>query len=490
MSITNRLEKMKFSERFEYTSLPIALKWSVIIACFITFAMGILGWFLIEQQADFHQQQNKILGSSLVNQLARASSEPLLAQDDLALSLLVRHEEKEKFIIGIQIFDKEGTLQATEGVSAIWDIRTLLNAAPDNNSLRWQTPNTKAISYFSVIKYQQLPVGIALVTFDRKPLDAQQTKLTNVLITTTVLLVIFTILLAFPLAFKLFSPIRKLVEAGDALTTDNLTGLTIVERKDEIGRVLDSFKSLADDMETKKKVESAFSQFLSPSIARQVLNQPKGTELGGATIYGSVLFCDVVGFTELSENLAPTEVGKLLNQYFKYFSIAAETCNGTVDKFIGDCIMILFGVPEVDEQHGVQAVTCAVLIQKISEQINASRKAAKLPIIQFRIGINSGEMLAGNLGSAERMQYTVVGDAVNLSSRICDLCEPEQIFVSRETIEQPGIRSITKHQSLGPIQVRGRKQPVYPYNIDIDHFIRQSDIDAYLRHIFFDRENL
>lgn len=490
MSIIHRLVKFRITQRFEYASLPIALKWSLMIACFITLAMGILGWFLIEQQASFHQQQNKILGTSLVKQLARASSEPLLAQDDLALSLLVRHEEKEKFIIGIQIFDKEGTLRASEGVSAIWDIRNLLKLTPVNNSLRWQTPTVKAISYYSIINYQELPVGLALVTFDRNPLDAQQTRLTNVLISATVALVILTILLAFPLAFKLFSPIRKLVEAGDALTIHKSGMPKEIDRKDEIGRVLDSFKSLADDMETKKKVENAFSQFLSPSIAHQVLNQPKGTELGGSTTYGSVLFCDVVGFTELSENLAPAEVGELLNQYFKYFSIAAETCNGTVDKFIGDCIMILFGVPEEDKQHGVQAVTCAVLMQKITEQINTSRIAAELPIIQFRIGINSGSMHAGNLGSHNRMQYTVVGDAVNLSSRICGLCEPEQVLVTRETIEQEGIRSITKHQALGPIQVRGRKQPVYPYIIDLDHFIRQSDIDNYLEHIFVDRESV
>jgi adenylate cyclase len=149
-----QLSKFRTNQRFEYASLPIALKWSLVIACFITFAMGILGWILIGQQASFHQQQNKILGTSLVNQLARASSEPLLAQDDLALSLLVRYEEKEKFIIGIQVFDKEGTLHATEGVSAIWDIKSLLDTTPANNSFKWESPNLNAISYYSVIKYQ------------------------------------------------------------------------------------------------------------------------------------------------------------------------------------------------------------------------------------------------------------------------------------------------------------------------------------------------
>ncbi|PCJ46199.1 MAG: hypothetical protein COA74_06170 [Gammaproteobacteria bacterium] len=477
-------DKLKLAERFEHSSLPIALKWSMVIAIFITIAMGILGWFLIDQQSTFHQKQNSVLGSSLANQLARAASEPLLAQDYLALSLLVRHEQEDKLIIGMQIFDKQGTLRATEGVSAIWDIRSLIKTNPQVASLIWQTPTTKAITYYSLITYQTKPVGIALVTFDQKPLDAQQEHLTDVLIAITITLVLFTLLLAFPMAYRLFSPIRELVEAGDALTSEHNSSGEGSVRKDEIGRVLASFKFLADDMETKKKVEHAFSQFLSPSIARQVLNQPKGTKLGGSMAYGSVLFCDVVGFTEISENLRPAEVGELLNQYFKYFSIVAENCNGTVDKYIGDCIMILFGVPEADNQHAVQAVTCAVLIQKVTERINQKRLSEKLPIIQFRIGINSGEMLAGNLGSDERMQFTVVGDVVNLTSRICGLCEPKQVFVTRETLEQQGLQIITKHQALGSIQVKGRKQPVHPYKIDMEHFIRQSDIDAYLKHIF------
>ena len=91
--------------RFENSSLPIALKWTVVIACFISLAMGLLSWFLINQQNDFHQQQNQVLGRSLVNQLARAASEPILAQDDLALSILVQQEGKEQLIIGMQIFN-------------------------------------------------------------------------------------------------------------------------------------------------------------------------------------------------------------------------------------------------------------------------------------------------------------------------------------------------------------------------------------------------
>jgi len=471
------------SKWFNNSSLPIALKWSVLIACFISLVMGALGWFLISQQNDFHQQQNQVLGRTLVDQLARAASEPILAEDDLALNILVQQEGKDQLIIGMQLFDKDTKLRASNGVSAIWDIHSLLNGQSTEKFRVWQTPESRAITFYSLIKYQEVIAGVALVTIDRQPLEMQLNKMTNALLTTTIALVFISVLMAFPLAYHLYSPIQELVDVRETLNTGDPGNFVRTERKDEIGQVLDTFHDLADGMEQKRKVESAFSQFLSPSIAKQVLSQPQGTQLGGTTTQGSVLFCDVVGFTEMSENLQPVEVGELLNQYFKYFAVATQSCHGTVDKFIGDCMMILFGVPEHDEQHAMHAVTCAVLIQQLAAKINFQRQRIGLPIVQFRIGINSGDMLAGNLGSDERMQFTVVGDVVNLTSRICSICEPGQVLVTRDTLEQPGLRAITQQQSLGPVQVKGRKMPVYPYIIDMHHFIRKSDIDSYINQV-------
>ncbi len=479
---------VRLTKWFDNSSLPIALKWSLMIACFISIVMGILGWFLSNQQKNFHQSQTQVLGNSLVNQLALAASEPILAQDDLALSILIKQEDKDQMIIGTQIFDKNGLLKASTGVSTIWDIRSLIQEDAKPDYLIWQTPDTRAITFHSLIKYQDLIVGIALVTIDREPLELQLKKMTNLFVSTTIGLVIISILFAFPLAYTLSAPIRHLEKVGKTLNQDDSPAISKTDRKDEIGRVLDSFHSLADSMEKKKQVENAFSQFLSPSIARNVLNQPKGTQLGGTTTNGSVLFCDVVGYTEISENLKPDQVGALLNQYFNYFSLAAHSCHGTVDKFIGDCMMIIFGVPENDQQHGIHAVTCAVLIQKIATQINIQRQLNNLPIVRFRIGINSGEMLAGNLGSDERMQYTVVGDTVNLTSRVCNLCEPGQILVTHKTLKEPGFRNIKHPQSLGTVFVKGRKKPVYPYSIDVEHFIREGDIDDYIKQILIEGE--
>ena len=125
-----------------------------------------------------------------------------------------------------------------------------------------------------------------------------------------------------------------------------------------------------------------------------------------------------------------------------------------------------------------------MLIQQISKRISKLRKAKDLPTIKFRIGINSGAMLAGNLGSEDRMQYTVVGDVVNIASRMCSLADEDGVMISQETLDEPGLAALTKHEALGAVNVKGRSQPVYPYVIDCNHFIRQSDIEEYFNTLF------
>lgn len=473
----------RLTRRFENSSLPLAFKWSLIIACFVSLVMGVLGWFLIQQQSDSYRDQNGLLGSLVVDQLALAASEPLMAEDNLGLQVLVRQQEKSALILGMQIFDLQGGVKASAGVSPIGDILALVEQRAETDRLPWRTPYFDAISFFSPIGFKGVVAGYAVVTIDQQPLELQLARLKQTLLTTTLGLILLGMLLAFPLAHRLSRPIRQLVKVGEAVDRGQRKPPPEHQRRDELGQVIHSFHRMAHGMEQKREVEQAFSRYLSPTIARQVLHQPAGGELGGRTLVGSVLFCDVVGFTELSEHLPPQAVGELLNQYFRYFSIAAESCEGTVDKFIGDCIMVLFGVPEADASHGLHAVTCGVLIQEIASRINHARRADGLPLVEFKVGINTGRMLAGNLGSTQRMQYTVVGDSVNLAARVCDICTPGQVLITADTLRQPGVESLVCTEPLPRVKVRGRKQPVMPYRVDGESFLAESSFKESLERI-------
>jgi adenylate cyclase len=137
-----------------------------------------------------------------------------------------------------------------------------------------------------------------------------------------------------------------------------------------------------------------------------------------------------------------------------------------VDKYMGDGVMLVFGAPEPDADHAYHAITCALLIQKLIAHENAFRKEqGKFPV-QFRIGVNTGSMLAGNMGSRERMEYTVVGDTVNLASRLCGITNGNEIVISREMYLRDDVRERVIAGEYQSIRLRGISQPVSTYRVE------------------------
>src|SRR5690606_19858222 len=181
------------------------------------------------------------------------------------------------------------------------------------------------------------------------------------------------------------------------------------------------------------------------------------------------LFADIVGFTRLSERLAPDAVAELLNCYFNAINCAADFYRGTIDKYMGDCAMLVFGVPEKDSEHLYHALCCAVMIQRLILRINEQRRAQGRVTVEFRIGINAGTMLAGNLGSQSRMQYTVVGDAVNLASRLSNMAGAGELIVPQEIAIKPNICSRLRARQSGAIRVRGKADPIMTYVVEGVH---------------------
>ncbi|MET0087272.1 MAG: adenylate/guanylate cyclase domain-containing protein [Sedimenticola sp.] len=471
------------------TSLPLALKWSLSIAALVVIVMGMLAWFLINQEEAAFQRQSEQMGIMMVSQLASSASEPLLAGDDLALKVLVTQQEKIPLIIGMQVFDREGNVRVDAGLSPFEEHSPDLNAHPlfsnmMTGGMAWSSGGTTAVSYGSEVRFQDVVAGYVMVSLDRAPFEQDLARLVNALIATTLGLIVLGVLLAIPLAHRLCRPIYKLVEASEAIHSGQAVHFVAENRDDEIGRVLDIFQNMAAGLKEKRVVEEALYRYVSPNVAQKLLGaDAESMALGGATTTGSVLFCDIVGFTELSEKLPPEELMALLNHYFSYFALAGSSCGGTVDKFIGDCVMILFGVPEPDEMHALHAVTCGTLIQEIAQRISSQRKAAGLPTVSFRVGINSGSVLAGNLGSEQRMQYTVVGDVVNVASRICDLCEPHKILLTRETAVQPAVGETASLVRRDSVTVKGRSRNVELFEMELSGFGQRQLITSHLEAI-------
>ncbi|MCF6283507.1 MAG: adenylate/guanylate cyclase domain-containing protein [Candidatus Polarisedimenticolaceae bacterium] len=452
--------------RYRNSRLPIVAKWSLAIGVLVTSVMGLLSWILITQQSRSFMQQTEDFGLILVNQLAHFASEPIMADDNFMLTGLVNRQVKSKQILGALIHQGERTL-ATAGLSlptTLFD--QVMQSKLDQVTWSWQDDAGKthqAITFTTEIQFKDVTPGLALITLDRNQLNAQQHKAMTVLAYSTLGLILLGIFLAYALSHRLSRPIKALAQAGASISRGEQIDGVDRERQDEIGHIITTFNLMVDGIRERERIEQALSSYVSPHAVQRVLANLEEPSEAGEELFGSVLFCDIVGYTQLTEGMSPKAVAEMLNEYLGYIALAGHSCHGMVDKFIGDCVMIVFGAPEHDAQHALHAVTCGVMIQEIVQHINQRRQQQRLHPLLFRIGINSGIMMAGNIGTQERMQYTVVGDSVNLSARLCSLAPPGMILIGAETAKQSEVAEKAQLDQQPPVRVKGRTQPVTPY---------------------------
>lgn len=470
----------KIWRHYENSSIPLSFKWSVSIAALIVLAMGVLGSYLIQQQDASYRSQVDRFSQVIVEQLARIIGEPLMAADTLALQILLQRHSQSELILGTVLHDANLEQVMASGVNPPEDPLPRLRDQ-GFQSWDWENGGYQAVSYLSPVEYQDVVAGYLTVSIDRSPLEADLQQTLHFLMISTSLLILVGVVLASILAYRLTRPIERLARAGEALEGHMLD--VVVERRDEIGQVLETFKTLARGAQQKHVVEAAFSRYVSPQVARTVLESDTSSALGGSCVTGSVLFCDIVGFTEMSETRKPDEVAALLNDYFGHFALAAESCGGTVDKFIGDAIMIVFGAPHPDAHHDLHALTCGMLIQQLTNRINRIREPLGQATVKLRVGVSSGSMSAGNVGNAERMQYTVVGDTVNVAARLCALAEPGGVLLTGSMLAggQPG--SLEHYADLGPALLKGRKTVVEVCSMDVEAVAHEVNADQLIERI-------
>ncbi|KAG6559751.1 Adenylate cyclase 1 [Candidatus Rhabdochlamydia oedothoracis] len=216
-------------------------------------------------------------------------------------------------------------------------------------------------------------------------------------------------------------------------------------------------------LQERERLKVNFSRYVSDHVLQKILSSSKPTNLEGERRKITVLFSDIRQFTHLSESLPPEQVVALLNEYFKVMLDIIFEHKGTLDKFIGDGLMVEFGAPLDDEIQEKNAVTAAIAMQKALEKLNTTWKQ---PAIQIGIGIHTGFAIVGNVGSEKRMEYTAIGDTVNIASRLEQMTKftKRSILISEDTYQ--AIKEEFPAESLGPITLPGRQEPIRVYAIE------------------------
>jgi len=260
------------------------------------------------------------------------------------------------------------------------------------------------------------------------------------------------------LAGGITGPVRLLVNAMHEIPRGNLRHRLRIDRNDEIGFLARSFNEMAEGLEEREHIKDTFGRFVSRDVAEAVLSGR--VPLAGERREVSILFQDIRGFTALSEKLDPVALLRLLNQFFTEVVAAVEAEGGVVKQFTGDGVMALFGAPQSRADHTERAVRAALGIVTRLASLNVLLQSAGAAPLQIGVGIHTGEVVAGLIGPDERIEYGVVGEAVNLASRIESLTKEltATILVSKEIAGRLGPEFVLGRTALLP--VKGTSRPV------------------------------
>ncbi|MCC6489201.1 MAG: GAF domain-containing protein [Candidatus Hydrogenedentes bacterium] len=221
---------------------------------------------------------------------------------------------------------------------------------------------------------------------------------------------------------------------------------------------------LYERMVATEKKRANLGRFLSPSIVDEIMKEDSVLELGGRKRIVTTVFCDVRGFTPIAERLSPTDLVDMLNEHFTAMTRIIFDNQGTLDKYIGDEIMAVFGSPLSTDDDALRAVKAALAIQARNAELNVERAQDGRPLFDLGIGVATGEAVAGYIGSPERMEFTVVGDKVNTARRLCSLAEPGQVIASEETYQ--AVKGKVTATPIGTVMLKGKEAPVHAYQVD------------------------
>ncbi|MCK5557750.1 MAG: GAF domain-containing protein [Candidatus Hydrogenedentes bacterium] len=220
---------------------------------------------------------------------------------------------------------------------------------------------------------------------------------------------------------------------------------------------------LTERMIEEERRRSNLERFLSPRVVDDVINKEGTIELGGTKSEIAALFSDIRGFTGLAEKMLPVDVVCMLNEYFTEMAEVIFCYDGTLDKYMGDEIMAVFGAPVQAHDHALRAVKVALEMQQTLGLMCEKWSSNARPVFEIGIGIATGTAIAGYVGSPKRMEFTAIGDIVNVARRLCAQAEPGQILACGETFEK--LKGNVSVRSLGPLLLKGKEKPVSVHEV-------------------------
>lgn len=454
--------------RFSYPRIPIRVKLSIAITFIIWLTILILSFVTLARQRDQLYLQTVRMGQVSLSYFENNARIPLLNDDILRLNTLIKEAASVEGLLYAIIVDRQQVIKAHTDNDKIGTtlqpFEKVKGMRKDQNIdyFNYTLPSgTHVLNLSKTIAFKDKPLGVVHVGISLDFIKNLIRKETVTILLMSLFIILLGISIAVLLGISFSRPISKLVLATKEIGKGNFQYRIDMIRKDEFGDLATAFNFMADELVKKLLIQKSFGRYVSPEVLDMILSNPEDSWLKGTRSEASILFTDVRGFTAYSETTNPEEVVEALNEYFGIATQFILEYGGYVDKFIGDAVLGVFGVPIPHTDHAERAVKAAVAMQKELQE-RASQK--KNPLLsRIGIGMNTGVVVSGNLGSQVKMEYTVVGDSVNIASRLNGIAGPGEIIISKDIYRLT--KDMVSVNPLPPQRIKGKSEPVEVFQV-------------------------
>ncbi len=455
----------------------LRVKFSALVVTLLVLASGALTYLAREQQRRALEGEIENRARMQATYLAGAAADALLAaergafDEELTLDLLVQKVGAGRGVVAARLLDREGQITASIVKGERGEPGVALTDRGDPASAVRSVREDSLLLVATPVYYSDVLVGEAQVVLDLQILVdplVQKTTRQLALVAGAVLLIGVGAGLGF--VALLVGPLQRLRRGVERLTRGEFTVRVAPTSRDEVGELTEAFNEMGDALEEKQRIQSAFGRYVDDYVLNQLLEGPEHEQLTGIQRDVTILFADIRRFTRISEGMKAPAVVALLNDVFQMVSDRILERGGTIDKFIGDSVMAYFGAPLHQADHALRAVSAAVDITRTIEERNRRTRerepgAPAVPV-QIGIGIHTGPVVVGNIGSDRRTDFTAIGDAVNVAHRIEKLARAGQILVSEAV--QRRVRGALRLRFEGERQLSGREEPVHVSALELE----------------------
>jgi len=448
--------------------LPLKVKLSLLITTLVALAVLLVGFSLLRRQEQALTEAVTKRGLSMAANLAAGGKSALATNDDLALNILIKEALRDRDVAYVVFADEKGLVHAHSDVTLIGKpvVRPEALKAVGKELLvqKYRTPADAEIIDISVpLVFSKTHLGTLYVGFGTGAITAAVSQARNQAVVITAFMLVLGLGGAVALATLLARPIHRLMEATDAVAQGDFSVSVPVTTRDELGVLTESFNRMAKSLREKEMIKVAFTRYVPREVVEEVLKDPEHPMLTGERRDATVLFCDIRGFTSMSERLTPVQVVSVLNEFYTLMIETVSKHDGTLNKFQGDAVMAVFGAPIAHPDHAARAVKTALDMRTAVAELGRRRRALGEDPFEVGIGVSLGEVVAGSVGTEERMEYTVIGDSVNIASRLQDRAKPGSILLTRRTYE--AVKDLVDAKSLGAMKVKGKEEEVEVYEV-------------------------